>query len=200
MNILIGTTIAALVFGVSVAKEPAALEIGKGAPNFSLPDSNGKTHKLSDFAGKYVVLEWTNHQCPFVVKQYQGGDMQRQQKWAKEKGVVWLSIVSSAPGKQGFVSATEANAVMKEKGHSVAAMLLDPEGKVGKLYEAKTTPHMYVIDPKGKLIYMGAIDNMGRGGSGGAKVEYVIQALKESMAGKAVSVTASQPYGCSVKY
>lgn len=126
--------------------------------------------------------------------------MQRQQKWAKEKGVVWLSIVSSAPGKQGFVSATEANAVMKEKGHSVAAMLLDPEGKVGKLYEAKTTPHMYVIDPKGKLIYMGAIDNMGRGGSGGAKVEYVIQALKESMAGKAVSVTASQPYGCSVKY
>lgn len=200
MNILIGTTIAALVFGVSVAKEPAAPEIGKGAPNFSLPDSNGKTHKLSDFAGKYVVLEWTNHQCPFVVKQYQGGDMQRQQKWAKEKGVVWLSIVSSAPGKQGFVSATEANAVMKEKGHSVAAMLLDPEGKVGKLYEAKTTPHMYVIDPKGKLIYMGAIDNMGRGGSGGAKVEYVIQALKESMAGKAVSVTASQPYGCSVKY
>lgn len=204
-------SIAALGIGAIVAvsavvfagKGPApVVEIGKTAPAFTLTDTNGKARNLSDFSGKYVVLEWTNHQCPFVVKHYSSGNMQKTQKWAKDKGVVWLSIVSSAEGKQGYLTPDEANKLMKEKGFNSAAMLMDSDGKVGKLYGARTTPHMYVIDPKGTLIYMGGIDDKATPNVADLKEakNYVIQALEESMAGKDVSVPTSRPYGCSVKY
>lgn len=200
-SILFGCLAVAIVSACATAQKESAMasvEVGKAAPAFALTDSNGKSHKLADFAGKYVVLEWTNHQCPFVVRHYDSGNIPAQQKWAKENGVVWLSIVSSAPGKQGYVTGAEANQVMKEKKFSAAAMLLDPDGKVGRLYGAKTTPHMYVIDPKGQLIYMGGIDDDPRGS--GEKRDLVILALKEAMAGKPVTTKTSQPYGCSVKF
>lgn len=176
---------------------------GEAAPEWTLTDTNGKSHSLSDFRGKYVVLEWTNHQCPVVVRHYRAGNMQATQKWAKEKGVVWLSIVSSKPGSQGYVEPAQANEVIKEKGHVIAGKLLDPSGTVGRKYGAKTTPHMYVIDPKGTLIYNGAIDDKPSARTPEemkAARNHVVMALTESMDGKPVSVPASQPYGCSVKY
>lgn len=176
--------------------------LGKPAPAFSLKDSNGKAHNLADFKGKYVVLEWVNYDCPFVKKHYDSGNMQRLQKEFTDKGVVWLSINSSAPGKQGNFPADKVNALMKEKNAAPTAYLFDTDGTVGKTYGAKTTPHMYIINPKGELIYMGAIDDKpstDKADIAGAR-NHVRAALEEAMAGKAVSVSASQPYGCSVKY
>lgn len=173
--------------------------IGDSAPAFSLPASNGKSVSLDQFKGKFVVLEWLNHGCPYVIRHYSSGNMQATQKWATENGAVWLSIISSAPGKQGHMTAEQAEGSIKEHKQSVNSILLDPEGKVGKLYDAKTTPHMYVIDPNGKLIYMGAIDDNARGNVAAPR-NHVIEALKEAQAGKPVSVAATRPYGCSVKY
>lgn len=176
--------------------------LGKPAPAFSLKDSNGKAHNLADFKGKYVVLEWVNYDCPFVKKHYDSGNMQRLQKEFTDKGVVWLSINSSAPGKQGNFPADKVNALMKEKNAAPTAYLFDTDGTVGKTYGAKTTPHMYIINPKGELIYMGAIDDKpstDKADIAGAR-NHVRAALEEAMSGKAVSVSASQPYGCSVKY
>ncbi|MCU0315984.1 MAG: thioredoxin family protein [Fimbriimonadaceae bacterium] len=193
-----GIAIAALAF----AQQAAGPRIGAVAPAFTLPDSNGKSHNLKDFSGKYVVLEWTNHQCPFVVKHYKNGDMQATQKWAADKGVVWLTILSSAPGKQGFLDAAGVNSLRKEQGFQSAATLLDPQGTVGRAYAARTTPHMFVIDPKGTVIYMGAIDSNSSANPADIKGarNHVRAALEEAMAGKAVSIPSSQPYGCSVKY
>lgn len=194
--------VAAVSAVVLAAKAPAAAEIGKTAPAFTLTDTTGKTRSLSDYSGKYVVLEWTNRDCPFVQKHYNSGNMQKTQKWATDKGVIWLSIVSSAEGKQGFMAGDDANKFMKEKGFHNTAMLLDSDGKVGKAYGARTTPHMFVIDPKGNLIYMGGIDDKATPNPEDIKTakNYVIAALEESMAGKEVSVPTSRPYGCSVKY
>jgi peroxiredoxin len=177
-------------------------KIGAPAPAFTLPDVAGKSHNLSDFAGKYVVLEWTNYGCPYVVRHYKDGHMQSLQAKAKEKGVVWLSVVSSAPGTQGYVTAETGTKLFADQGFKSAGLLLDPAGTVGKTYGAKTTPHMYVIDPKGVLIYNGAIDSIrSADAADNAKAtNYVMQALEESMAGKPVSVPTTQPYGCSVKY
>lgn len=191
------------IAALAMAQQTASpVKVGESAPAFTLADTNGKSHSLSDFKGKFVVLEWTNHQCPFVVKHYKNGDMQRTQAWAKEKGVVWLSIVSSAPGKQGHVTAEQGNGLMKEKGFHSAAMLLDPSGTVGKAYGARTTPHMFVICPKGMIRYMGAIDDNRSSNPDDVKGarNHVRAALEELMAGKEVSVPATQPYGCSVKY
>ncbi len=176
--------------------------LGKPAPAFSLKDSNGKVHNLADFKGKYVVLEWVNYDCPFVKKHYDSGNMQKLQKEFTAKGVVWLSINSSAPGKQGNFPADKVNALIKEKNAAPTAYLFDTDGTVGKTYGAKTTPHMYIINPKGELIYMGGIDDKpstDKADIAGAR-NHVRAALEEAMAGKAVSVSASQPYGCSVKY
>ena len=189
-GVIAAAVLSVMAFGV---KQDGKALVGDTAPGFKLQDTNGNAVRLKDFEGKYVVLEWTNHQCPFVVRHYGDGNMQRQQKWAKDNGVVWLSIVSSAEGKEGYVTADQANAVMKEKGHIVKAMLLDPDGAVGKLYGAKTTPHMYVINPKGELIYMGGIDNQPRGGDASARIDYVLEALKEAMAGKEVTTKTSRP-------
>lgn len=178
------------------------MNIGSTAPDFTLPGTDGKQYRLSDYKGKFVVLEWSNHQCPFVVKHYASGNMQKLQEWAKEKGVVWFTIVSSAPGKEGYVDAAKGEAVRKENGHKSVATLLDPDGKVGRAYGARTTPHMFVISPDQKIIYMGAIDDKPSANQAdipGAR-NHVRAALEEALAGKAVSVASTQPYGCSVKY
>ena len=195
--LLVASTIA-----LSVTPALAAPEVGKPAPEFSAVGSDGKTYDLKSFAGKYVVLEWLNHGCPYVKKHYEGGAMQSLQKEYTAKGVVWLSIISSAPGKQGHASADEANAANKAHSAQPTAVLLDESGAVGQLYDAKTTPHMFVIDPSGVLIYAGAIDDQpsfDAGSLAGAK-SYVRAALDEAMAGKPVTVASTKAYGCSVMY
>lgn len=199
-------TSAILSFGffavLAMASFAGEAEIGKTAPDFTLPDSMGKNHTLSDYAGQIVVLEWLNHGCPFVRKHYDSGNMQKLQKMAKDKGVVWFSVISSAPGKQGYATPEQANETAKEKKAVPTAILLDPEGTVGKMYDAKTTPHMYIIDKDGKLVYNGGIDDIRSTNVddiANAK-NYVLLALEELQAGKEVSVKTSQPYGCSVKY
>ena len=180
----------------------AAPEVGKPAPDFSAADSNGKTVKLSDFRGKTVVLEWTNDGCPYVKKHYNSNNMQNLQKDATGKGVVWLTVISSAPGMQGYVDGAGANALTQARGAAPTAVLLDPEGTAGHLYDARTTPHMFIVSADGTLVYMGGIDD--KPSSDPASLEgaknYVRAALDELSAGKPVTEAVTRPYGCSVKY
>lgn len=181
-----------------------ALTTGEKAPNFKLNGLNPKLKEisLSDYKGKIVVLEWVNHGCPFVRKHYDSGNMQSLQKKYTEKNVIWLSIVSSAPGKQGHVDTEGATKEKKDNKSSATDVLLDPTGKVGKLYGAKTTPHMYIVDKEGTLVYQGAIDSTAdaeKDSIPSAK-NYVSSALDELMAGKKVTVHTTKSYGCSVKY
>ncbi len=193
-----GLMVGALAVGLSHAE----VEPGHQAPDFALGAADGKTYHLSDFKGKYVVLEWFNKDCPFTRKHYDSGNMQRLQETYRKKGVDWLSICSSAPGQQGFL--TKADAVKQRIDDKVqsTATLLDPEGKVGRLYGAKTTPHMFVINPKGTLIYDGAIDNNDSPDPGDIpkSKNYVAMALDNALAGKPVEPSSTKPYGCSVKY
>ena len=187
---------------VDVVPYSAAQVLGQPAPNFTLADANGRPVSLSDFRGRTVVLEWNNPGCPFVRKHYGSGNMQRTQAAAAKDGVVWLTINSGAPGKQGHMSGAEAKAFLAQASARPAAYLLDPRGVVGKAYDAKTTPHMYVIDAKGTLVYAGGIDDKptpNPADINGAR-NHVLAALSELKAGKAVSVATSRPYGCSVKY
>lgn len=176
--------------------------VGAAAPAFSLTDSKGKTETLSQYKGKYVVLEWFNPECPFVKKHYGSGNMQKLQEEYTGKGVVWLSIDSSAPGAEGNLTATQADKVMTDWKTHQTALLLDPEGKAGRAYGAKNTPHMFVINPDGKVIYEGAIDSKRTPNPADipSSTNYVKVALDESMAGKPVTNASTQPYGCSVKY
>ncbi|MFM8654321.1 MAG: redoxin domain-containing protein [Verrucomicrobiota bacterium] len=180
----------------------SAVEPGEAAPEFTLTDSKGTSHKLSDFRGKLVVLEWLNHECPFVKKHYTGGDMQKLQKEYTAKGVVWLSIISSAPGKPGHRTGPQADVDTKDNDAAPTAVLLDPAGEVGQKYGAKTTPEMFVIDKEGKIIYAGAIDSIKSTDSADiAKAEnHVRQALDAALAGTPVPTPKTTPYGCSVKY
>ncbi len=190
-----------LLFGLPAAAHSAAI-IGSQAPPIELRDVDGKAVRLDSYRGKYVVLEWVNFQCPFVGKQYGSGNMQALQKKYTDEGVVWLSICSSAPGKQGYVTGPEAKERMAERNAAPSRFLLDPKGKAGHAYGAKTTPHMFVIDPKGKVLYNGAIDDKpstNKDDIAGAK-NYLAAALDASLAGKKVEIAATQPYGCSVKY
>ena len=196
--------ILALFMGLLLAAPAvyAAVETGKPAPNFTLTDTQGKSRSLSDFKNQYVVLEWVNHDCPFVKKHYNSGNMQALQKEYTAKGVIWLSINSSAPNQEGHVTADAAEALTKEKKASPTAFLLDSDGKVGKQYGAQTTPHMFVINPDGVLIYQGAIDSkpsVDPADIPSAK-NYVKAALDEAMNGNAVTDVATKSYGCSVKY
>ncbi len=184
------------------APAPADAVVGQPAPAFTLTDSHGKSHSLDSLRGKTVVLEWWNHECPFVAKHYGSGNMQKLQKEWTGKGVVWLTVNSSAPGKQGHVDAARANALMKEKGGASTAVLLDHDGKVGKAYGAKTTPHMFVIDAKGTLVYAGGIDDKPSTDQADVATakNHVSAALAEVLAGKPVTTATSAPYGCGVKY
>jgi len=193
---------AVIVVASALALPAQAARVGERAPDFTATDSNGVKHTLSEYAGNYAVLEWHNNGCPYVKKQYGSGNMQKLQKAWTARGVAWLTVISSAPGKQGYVTADEEKAYLKQMNATPTAVFLDPAGQLGHLYDAKTSPHMFIIDPSGKLIYNGAIDDQPTpdpASVAGAK-NFVSQALTEAMAGKPVSVPTSRPYGCSVKY
>ena len=179
-----------------------AVKVGESAPDFQATDSNGQVHKLSQYRGKFVVLEWHNNGCPYTRKHYESGNMQRLQREWTGKGVAWFSIISSAPGQQGYVTAQEENNYLKQMQASPSGALLDPQGDVGRLYSARTTPHMFVVNPEGMLVYDGAIDDKATTDQADIPTakNYVSQALEEAMANKPVSVPTSHPYGCSVKY
>jgi hypothetical protein len=177
-------------------------QIGQPAPEFAVKDSKGASRQLSEFRGKPVVLEWTNADCPYTRKHYTSGNMQGFQTLAQKNGVIWLTVISSAPGKQGYVNGPAADALTESRGAAPTAVLLDPAGTVGRLYHARTTPHMFVIDKDGNLQYMGGIDSIAT-----ADVSDIPRAepyLKEAMLavaqGKPVAHAVTQPYGCSVKY
>jgi AhpC/TSA family len=189
----------AILIGCSVAQ---AARVGEPGPDFAATDTNGKVHKLSEYRGQFVVLEWTNRGCPYTQKHYNSGNMQRLQREWTGKGVIWLTIISSAPGTQGYVTAPEENAYLKEVNAAPTAVLLDPTGAVGQLYDAKTTPHMFIINSQGTLIYNGAIDDRPTtdlADINGAK-NYVSVSLQEATSGKPVTDATTRPYGCSVKY
>jgi len=185
-----------------VAPALAAPVIGQPAPGFTAVDSNGKSHALSQYKGKTVILEWTNDGCPYVKKHYNAGNMQKLQKDMTSAGVVWLSVISSAPGKQGYVSVQDANALTASRKAAPTAVLLDPGGTVGRAYEAQTTPHMYIVDNAGVLRYMGAIDDQPTTDTASIAEarNYVREAYAAVSSGAKVAVTATDPYGCSVKY
>jgi peroxiredoxin len=180
----------------------ATSELGKPAPLFTATDSNGKSWSLADLKGKVVVIETTNHQCPYVVKHYQAGNMQAQQREAAAKGVVWLTSASSAKGEEGFVTAAQANELTQKRNAAPAAVLLDPQSKIARAYGATVTPHMYIVDAAGTLVYKGGIDSIPSSSvSDIAKAkQYVRVALDEVLAGKQVAESSTRPYGCSLKY
>ena len=179
----------------------AAATVGQAAPNFSATDTGGKTRQLSDYKGKLVVLEWTNPGCPFVQKHY-SGNMQSLQKEFAAKGVVWLSLNSTEIGSGDYLAPAKLAGWMGEKQASATAILMDSSGKIGQLYGAKTTPHMYVVSPQGRLVYAGAIDSIASARVDDIKTasNYVRQGLNEALSGKAITLASSRAYGCSIKY
>jgi peroxiredoxin len=189
----------ALVPIVAFADSP---DVGKPAPLFTAVDSNGKTWSLADLKGKVVVLETTNHDCPYVGKHYTARNMQDQQREAAAQGVVWLTSASSAKGEQGYVTAAEANELTKRRDAAPAAVLLDPQSKIARAYGATVTPHMYIVDAAGVLVYKGGIDSIPS--SNVADIpkakQYVRVALREVLAGKQVADASTRPYGCTLKY
>jgi peroxiredoxin len=194
-----------VAYGCKPENPPPPIEdlpAASAAPAFTLTDTNGQTHRLEDYRGKHVVLEWLNYDCPFVRKHYGGRNMQALQERYTGRDVVWLSIVSSAPGEQGHFSNADMNARTQEHGGRQTAVLIDESGAVGRLYGARTTPHMFVIDPQGQVVYNGAIDDRpssDRESLQGAR-SYVSEALDAALAGQPVPLARTQPYGCSVKY
>ena len=180
----------------------AAVTIGQPAPAFTVQDADGRARSLGEFRGKTVVLEWTNHDCPYVKKHYGSGTMQALQKDARRDGAVWLSVISSAPGKQGHVAPAAAKSLTASRGAAPTAVLLDPAGAVGRLYDARTTPHMFVVNGAGRVVYAGGIDDKATSDTGDIKTArpLVRLALADLKAGRPVAVPASKPYGCSVKY
>ena len=198
------STLSALVLTGALASggADAAPEIGAQAPDFSVVDTAGDTWTREGLAGKRVILEWTNHDCPYVVKHYDSGNMQALQKEATAAGYVWLSVISSASGKQGHVSPAEADDLTDRRGAAPSAVLLDTSGDMGRAYDAKTTPHLYVIDANGTLVYMGGIDDQpttNQADIAGART-FVRLAMADLAAGEAVATPVTRPYGCSVKY
>ena len=194
---LLAVSMASLVSLVQAAAAP-----GQAAPEFSLVDINGKMQKLSDYRGKYVVLEWFNSECPFVQKHYESGNMQSLQARYAQKGVVWLGVNSTSPRHSNFRDPVRSQAILKDWKSAPTAFVLDPDGKVGKQYGARTTPHMYVIDPKGMLVYVGGIDDKPSTSQRDIPTakNLVAAALDESLGGKPVGTPSAMPYGCSVKY
>jgi AhpC/TSA family len=200
--ILAGISVLALSGAAQAQSFGQGVAVGATAPSFTAHDVDGKTVNLADYKGKTVVLEWTNNGCPFVRANYDSGAMQKTQTAAKSQGVVWLTVLSSAPGTQGYLTAEQAKADIAKDKANPAAYLLDPDGKVGKLYGAKTTPHMFVITPDQKIAYMGAIDDKPtpKASDHPTAKNYVTAALQSLAAGKAPDPASTTPYGCSVKY
>lgn len=198
-KIILGTIFLVLIHANIIAQ---TAELDKKAPDFQLTDSYGKTHKLSDFAGKFVVLEWINFDCPFVVKHYKSENMQKLQKEYTEKGVIWLSICSSNEGKQGHFTSEEINKRIKDNNAKMTAYLIDTDSKVGKMFGAKVTPHMYIINKEGILVYQGAIDNIKSTDVDDIPKSnnYVREVLNALFSGKPITNKSTTPYGCSVKY
>jgi peroxiredoxin len=198
---IIKSVLSVLLLTIATAAS-ASPNVGEPAPGFSGVDTRGERHSLGDFRGKTVVLEWTNHDCPFVRKHYDSGNMQQQQRDATGQGVIWLSIISSATGKQGHVTPAQADALTEQRNAAPTAVILDEQGEIGRLYDAKTTPHMYVIDPDGILVYKGGIDSISssRPEDIGKATQYVTAALAAVAAGEPVNPAVTRPYGCSVKY
>jgi len=199
---LVKSLLAAAALTVFAAPAMAKTPTGDKAPSFSVVDTNGVAHSSDSLKGKTVILEWTNHQCPYVVKHYSSDNMQNTQKQLASGDTVWISVISSAPGKQGYVSASEANDLTASRGAAPSAVVLDPAGTFGRAYDAKTTPHMYVIDPSGTLVYQGAIDS--NRSSNPATIpgatNYVKAAMADLSAGNPVAIGDTQPYGCTIKY
>ena len=196
------TTVGGLIVGATAALAASAVQIGQPAPEFTATDSKGAPVSLSQYRGKTVVLEWTNADCPYTRKHYTSGNMQSIQKLARKNDVVWLTVISSAPGKQGYVDGPGADALTQSRGAAPAAVLLDPKGTVGRLYGAKTTPHMFVIDKNGALQYMGGIDSIATADVGDIpRAEpYLKEAMLAVVQGGPVPHAVTTPYGCSVKY
>ncbi|HEV8644542.1 MAG TPA: thioredoxin family protein [Burkholderiales bacterium] len=201
MNKLVATSLA-VSLAVLVSAAQAAVAPGQAAPEFSLVDINGKVQNLSGYRGKYVVLEWFNSECPFVQKHYESGNMQALQVRYTQKGVVWLGINSTSPRHSNYRDPARSQAILKEWKSAPTAFVLDPDGRVGKQYGARTTPHMYVIDPKGTLVYVGGIDDKPSTSQRDIPTarNLVAAALDESLSGKPVGTPSAMPYGCSVKY
>lgn len=199
-RLLAAAAVGGALLGPALADD--APVVGRAALAFSTTDSNGHSTALADYRGKYVVLEWTNDGCPFVQHYYKQGNMQALQKEYTGKGVVWLTVISSAPGAQGYADGARANRLTQQRGAAPSSVLLDPSGKIGHLYDAKTTPHMFIIDPKGALIYTGGIDSIPSTDPADiAKASpYVKTALDQALAGQPVAQAVTQPYGCSIKY
>lgn len=201
-TVIAGLAASALALASGAAFGQSAAKPGAKAPDFSVVDVDGKLQKLSDYAGRTVILEWTNHDCPYVRKHYNSATMQTLQKDMAREGVVWLSVISSPAGEQGHVDAARAKELTKTRDAAPASILLDPQSKLARAYGAQTTPHMYIVDPKGTLAYAGAIDDRPSSSPAslaGAK-SYVRQAVAELKAGKPVSEPATKAYGCVVKY
>jgi peroxiredoxin len=194
--------IAALAAALVPVSAAAQAVVGSPAPDFNATDSHGQSHSLDQYRGKYVVLEWHNQGCPYTKKHYESGNMQALQKEWTAKGVVWFTVISSAPGEQGYQTDAQENAYLAEMHAVPTAVLMDAQGKLGHLYDAKTTPEMYVIDPSGKLIYEGAIDNRPTPDVSDIKGadNYLSDALTDAMAGKPIAKSYTRSYGCSVKY
>ena len=194
--------VSAFLLWAALPGQAQAATVGQSAPDFTLQDVKGRTVKLSDYRGRHVVLEWNNPGCPFVVKHYRSGNMQALQKEAAAKNVVWLAINSTETGHGDYLSPSQLGRWMNEQQAAPGATLMDEDGKVGQAYGARTTPHMYIVDPQGKLIYAGGIDSIPS-----ARIEdiktatnYVRTGLAEALAGKPVSQASTRPYGCSIKY
>jgi peroxiredoxin len=197
--LMLGGAAVALMPAMSLAASP---DLGKAAPPFTAVDSNGKTWSLADLKGKVVVIETTNHDCPYVRKHYTAKNMQTQQREAAAKGVVWLTSASSATGEEGYVTAQQANDLTRRRDAAPAAVLLDPQSKIARAYGATVTPHMYIVDAAGVLVYKGGIDSIPSADTADipkAK-QYVRVALGELLAGKQVAEASTRPYGCSLKY
>lgn len=197
------TLLSALVVAAFAASAGASPQIGQPAPDFTVIDTAGVEHSLTDFAGQTVILEWTNHECPFVKKHYSSDNMQNQQRMARDKyDVVWLSVISSKPGAQGHVSPQAADALTVNRKAAPAAVLLDESGDMGRAYDARVTPHMYIIDADGDLQYMGGIDSNPSSNPADipAATQYVVAALAEMADGSPISETMTRPYGCTIKY
>jgi hypothetical protein len=199
---IVGFFVLGLTFLLAASSARAEPVVGQPAPTFSGAAAEGGTLNLADLRGKTVILEWTNHECPFVRKHYESGNIPKVQKQAASQGVVWLQVISSGPGKEGYVDAVTAKKLNQERSATPANVVFDPSGAIGKLYAATNTPQLFIIDPKGVLLYKGGIDSIPSADQDDIATaeNYISSALKELAAGKPISKAVTKPYGCTVKY